>query len=164
MDTLVSLVFLIILIVTLLSVLRGGPYVPSDKKTIETMLKFIKVKKGEKIVDLGSGDGRIVIELAKRGAIAYGYEINPFLVLWSRFKIWKEGLRGKAFVYCRNLWSVNLSDFDVVVVYAISYVMQDLEKKLIKELKKESRIVSHTFKFPTMKPVKKSGGVYLYKV
>ena len=70
----ISLFFLIILITTILSVIKGAPYIPSDQSTIKRMIKFAKVKKGEKAVDLGAGDGRVIVELAKAGAIAYGYE------------------------------------------------------------------------------------------
>jgi ribosomal protein L11 methylase PrmA len=164
LSNLVSVIFLVLLIIILISIIKGGPYVPSDKKTIERMIKLLKIKKGEKAVDIGSGDGRIVIALANAGAKAYGYEVNPLLVYWARYQIWRQKLSGRAYSYWKSFWSVDLSDFDVVTVYAISYVMDDLGKKLIKELKPGARVVSHTFKFPEWKPVSEESGVYLYKV
>lgn len=163
-SNITSFSFLIILILVFSSIIRGAPFVPSDKKTVERMIKFAKIKKGEKVVDIGSGDGRLVIALAKAGAMAYGYEINPFLVLWSRYKIFRSGLSGKAFTFWKSFWRVDFSSFDVVTVYAISYIMLDLEKKLEKELKKGTRVVSHTFKFPNCKIKEMDAGVYLYKV
>src|SRR4030043_1077634 len=108
LTNLIALIFLIILVTTLASVVKGGPYVPSDQKTIKKILDFLQIKKGEKIADIGSGDGRIVIALAKKGALAYGYEINPLLVIWSKIKISRGGLKGKAFVYWKNFWKVDL--------------------------------------------------------
>src|SRR5690242_17121198 len=79
----------------------GGPYAPAALNRIETMVKLLKLKKGQKMVDLGSGDGRIVIEFAKRGIESHGYEINPILVFISRLKIKKLGLSNKAHIHLK---------------------------------------------------------------
>ena len=58
----------------------GLGYAPSTTAIIDRMIKLLNIKPGEKAVDIGSGDGRVVIALAKAGAEAHGYEINPLLV------------------------------------------------------------------------------------
>ena len=75
----------------------------------------------QKTVDLGSGDGRLVIALAKAGAKAYGFEVNPFLMKRANKKIKQEGLDSNAFVYLKNLWKQDLSDFDIVTIYAMEH-------------------------------------------
>lgn len=125
-------------------------------------MKLLKPKPGEKIVDLGSGDGKLLFEIASRGATAYGYEINPFLVLRTRIRAKQLGLEKKVNVYCKSFWNVDLSKFDKIFFYQITYVMPRLEKKLMKELKQGTRIVSNYFSFPNWKPEKKEDEILLY--
>ena len=156
---LIFISFLIIFPFTL-----GAPFEPTNKKTLRKMIEFSEVKKGEKVADLGSGNGRIVIEFAKLGAEVHGFEINPFLIWFSKRKIKKLGLQDKAFIHWKNFWNQNLSKYDIIIVFQIGFIMKNLEKKLKKELKKGSRIVSNTWKFPNWKTEKREGDAYLYKV
>jgi len=143
--------------------LFGAPFEPTKQRKLRNMIKLAKIKKGEKAVDLGSGDGRIVIALAKAGAEAHGYEINPILVWISRYKIRKARLKGKAFIHLGNFWSVNFKQYDIVMMFQFGTIMKRLGKKLKKELKKGSRVVSYYWKFPNWKPSKKISNVWLYK-
>ncbi len=147
----------------LITVFRGAPFVPSRKRTVKDMISLAKIQPGQKAADLGSGDGRIVIALAKAGAEAHGYELNPFLVLWSRWRIWRVGLEKKAFIHRKNFWHENLSSFNAITLYGISHIMKRLEKKLQEELRPGARIVSNAFSFPNWKPSKKEGSLYLYE-
>lgn len=141
----------------------GAVYVSSKDEKIKKMIELAEIKSGEKVADLGAGDGRLVIALAKKGAEAHGYEINPILVWQARRNINKAGLRRKAFIHWQNFWNEDLSGFDIITVYGIGYIMKKLEKKLRKELKDNARVVSNTFCFPTWPQIKEEGGVYLYK-
>lgn len=141
----------------------GAPYVPTHDKTMKKMVMLLNIKLGEKAVDLGSGDGKIVIALAQAGAEAHGYEINPFLVLWSKRNIKKAGFAGKAFIHWKSFWGADFSSFQVVTIYGITYVMKRLEKKLQKELKHGSRVASNAFTFPHWSPLQSDNGVHLYK-
>lgn len=162
--TLLVLVALIVVAVgTVYFALRGAPYANTLSPRIEEMLDLAAVKKGERAVDIGSGDGRIVIALARRGAEAHGYEINPLLVLWSRYKVRRAGLSGKAHIHLQDMWRHDYSDFDLIISCQISYMMGKLEKKLRREIKPGTRVVSNYFTFPTWKPKKKKGYVYLYQ-
>lgn len=141
---------------------RGAPYVPSGRKTIERMLDLATLKAGERMLDIGSGDGRIVIAAARRGTAAHGVELNPWLVWWSRLQARMWGLSSKAAFTCGNLWSFDTSDFDVVTVYGLSPIMRRLGEKLSRELKPGARVVSHGFRFPDWQAVQEVDGVYLY--
>ena len=121
-------------------------------------------KPGEKIVDVGSGNGKLLFEIAKSGATAYGYEINPVLVALTKRNIKKLGLEGKVFVEQADFFKKDLSKFDAVVVYGITYIMHRLEKKLTRELKSGTRIISNHFEFPNLKCAKKEGEIKLYRI
>jgi len=139
---------------------RGAIYVPTKKEKMLEMIKLAEVKKGDKAVDLGSGDGRLVIALAKKGVEAHGYEINPFLFFLSKRNIKKAKV--KASVHFANFWKKDLSQFNVVTLYGMNHVMGKLEQKLKKELKPNSKVVSNSFDFPNLKPKKEKDSVYLY--
>jgi cyclopropane fatty-acyl-phospholipid synthase-like methyltransferase len=163
-GSLLIILFLIGFIVLLAySMIRGAPYAPIGKQKLQDMIELLNIKKGEKAVDIGSGDGRIVIALAKHGAEAHGYEINPLLVYLSRRKIKKEGLEKKAFIHMTDMWRENFSAFDIVTLFMTPHALKGLEKKLQKELKPGARIVANYYHFPHWKEVKQEGQVYLYK-
>ena len=167
-DNIFVLIFLIILAIILVIFfywpwLFGAPYEPTSEKKLKRIMKLAKIKKGDKAVDLGSGDGRIVIEMAKEGAIAEGYEINPFLVLLSRYKIKKAGLKGKATIHWKSFWKINLNKYDVIVMFQFPTIMNRLKKKLQKEIRNKSRIISYYWKFPDWKFIKRIENIYLYR-
>ncbi len=142
--------------------LAGLPYVPTKQKTVERIGEFSAVQPAEKVADLGSGDGRILIEFAKRGVEAHGYEINPLLVWHSRRNIRARELQDKAFVHYKNFWKQDFSSYDVIVIYGIGYIMKKLEGKLAKELKPGARIISSAFEFPKWKATISDNGLFLY--
>ncbi len=142
--------------------LFGAPFEPTSNKKIKKMIKLARVKKGDKAVDLGSGDGRIVIALARAGAEAHGYEINPFLVLLSRWRVKRAGVKGKAFIHWKNFWNVNFRKYNIIMLFQFRTIMTKLEKKLRKELKPKSRVISYYWKFLKWKPIKKIENISLY--
>jgi SAM-dependent methyltransferase len=168
---LLDIIFLCSVIVLLLGIffllhilVFGAPYEPSHKKELDDMLKLLSPKINEKIADLGSGDGKVVIALAKAGAEAHGYEINPLLVLLSRIKIKKARLGKKAKIHWQNFWNAPLKNYDAIIFFQTKYIMEDLENKLKDELRAEARVVSNTWKFPNINPEKKNGRALLYRM
>jgi hypothetical protein len=157
-------VIIFIVMSTTISTVSGAPYVRSTPQRLKGMLEISGSKKIKKMADIGSGDGTIIIEYAKRGVEAHGYEINPLLVLAARKKLKVLGLENKAFVHWTNFWYVNFKDYDLLTIYGLPWVMKKLEKKFRKELKPKTRIISNYFIFPNWKPVKKSGDILLYEV
>ncbi|CEP77410.1 MAG: methyltransferase domain-containing protein [Defluviitoga tunisiensis] len=143
--------------------LKGAIYDPSNKEAVKKMVELAQIKPGEKSVDLGSGDGRVVIEFAKKGIQAHGYEINPLLVIISRINIRKAGLKGKAFIHWNNFWKVDLSQYDIITVFQVSFAMDRLEKKLMYELKPGARVISNYWTFPNWRPSKYEKDVYVYE-
>jgi hypothetical protein len=142
---------------------RGAIYDPSSMAEAENMARLAEVRPGEKAADLGSGDGRVVCALARSGAVAHGYEINPILVMVSRRKIRREGLSGRAFIHWGNFWRRSLSGYSLITVFQVGFVMARLEAKLERELAPGSRIVSHYWRFPGLRPEQSQGNVYRYR-
>jgi cyclopropane fatty-acyl-phospholipid synthase-like methyltransferase len=140
----------------------GAVNVPTTELKVEEMVELLKVESGQTVVDMGAGDGRLIIALAKVGAKSCGYEINPFLVAKAKKNIKEAGLGGRVFIYCKSMWRQDLSNFDAVVVYGMTHMMKKLEKKLDKELKPGARVVSNYFVLPTWKPCKVEDNIYLY--
>ena len=160
----IALIIILGILFVLFLFMNGAPFLATHKKILKKITDFAEIKSGEKTLDLGSGDGRIVIALANVGAQAHGFEINPILVWWSKRKIKKAGLKDKAFIYCRDFWTENFSSFDVITVFGIPHIMSELEKKLKRELRPGARVISAIFSFPNWQFLRKENGVYLYKV
>ncbi len=144
------------------SVIRGGPYAPVSHSRVKTMIKLLNLKKGQKMADIGSGDGRIIIAFAQKGIEAHGYEINPILVLYTQWQINQLRLQKKAFVHLSDLWKTDLSKYDAVTLFGITHMMQPLETKFNQELNKGTKFVTNHFKLPNWKPEKSEDDVWLY--
>ncbi len=137
----------------------GAPYDISRKTALKNIIKLTNPKAGDKIVELGSGDGRVCIALARKNSKAkiYGFEINPFLVLISRRKILKENLQKQIKIYWRNFWNVNLKPFNKIIFFQFHSITNRLEKKFNRELKPTTKVISHNWKLPHWKIKKKLG-------
>lgn len=152
----------IIIAIVARSLVRGAPYVPSSEAKIGEMVRLAAIKPGERVADFGSGDGRVVMAFARAGAEAHGYEINPILVWLSRRRIRAAGLADRARIHYQSFWRVHAGAFDVVVVFGISHIMVALAKKLRRELRVGSRVISNAFAFPKWEAAVVRDGIYRY--
>lgn len=107
---------------------------------------------GLRLVDFGSGDGRIVAAAARRGMHAVGYELNPYLVLWSRLRYCRSltGAPGTAEFRWGNAWTADLRNADVLTVYGRpgDGLMARLSEKCTAEMPQSAAVVSHFFEIP----------------
>jgi protein-L-isoaspartate O-methyltransferase len=142
----------------------AAPFAKSSDERIKNILALAGDLNNKKVADLGSGDGRVIAALAKAGAEAHGYEINPLLVRRSRKRIETENLGDCAVIHEGSFWKVDLADYDVIVVYGITYAMRRIQKKILRELKKGTKIISVYFIFPNLEQVEMKGDVRLYKL
>lgn len=176
----IPIIFLILaaaafLFFSIIPVLQGAPFVPVHSQRLKKAFDVLNLKPGQKIADLGSGDGKILIEAAKRGIKSVGFEINPILVFLTKRKIKKQKLQNLAFCKWQSFWKSNLFDFDVVFVFGISHIMKSLEKKFEKELKTGAKAVCFVFPLPphqtklwcggepNWQPIFAENGVYIYE-
>ena len=118
------------------------PYVQTPMEIVERMLRMAEVTKGDHLIDLGSGDGRIVIEAAKRGASGLGVDLDPSLVRYATENAQKLGLGDLARFEVRDIFETDLSKATVVAFYLLPDFNAKLMPKLL-ALKPGTRIVSH---------------------
>jgi len=130
------------------------PFVPTPQDVVDKMIELAGVKKGDLVYDLGSGDGRIVITAAKKGARAVGFDVDGDLVKESRENIRKAGLENLAEIKQQDILTVDLSPATVVTMYLLPDVNLKLKPNLLKQLKPGSRVVSHAFDMGDWKPDK----------
>jgi SAM-dependent methyltransferase len=158
----VSLILIGLCLILFYYLYNGAIYVPTNKRSVENIVSLINPSSGLKVVDLGSGDGRVVTALALAGANAVGFENNPVLFFWSWVKIKRLGLT-HAEIQFGSFWSKDLKEFDGVVVFGMTHIMERLEKKLEKELKPGSIVISNIFKFPNWPVEREESGVRVYR-
>jgi SAM-dependent methyltransferase len=130
------------------------PFVPSPQVVVDMMVELAGVRPGDVVFDMGSGDGRIVIAAAKRGARAVGFEIDGDLVKESRENIRKAGVQDLAEIRQQDILTVDFSPASVVTMYLLPDVNLKLKPNLLSQLKPGARIVSHSFDMGDWKPDK----------
>jgi protein-L-isoaspartate O-methyltransferase len=130
-----------------------APYVVSPQEIVDRMLELADLKPGEKLYDLGSGDGRILITAVVRfKAKAVGVEISDDLVASTNDRIHRLGLDNDARVIHGNFLDTDLSPADVVTLYLATDANEMLRPNLEKYLRNGARVVSHDYRVPGWKP------------
>lgn len=148
--------------VVIIGHLKGAPFVRSSRKKIDAMLAAANIQSGELVVDLGSGDGTLLIEAGRRGAKAIGLEINPFLVGYSRIRTRLAGLEGRVKIFRKDFRDYQLQDADVIFVYLWPETLVLLKNKFTAELKPGARIISNAFRIPELHETKNHNGIFCY--
>lgn len=126
-------------------------WVPTPEELIVQMLDMAKVTSKDFVMDLGSGDGRIVIAAAKRGARATGIEYNPDMVELSKANALKEGVSDKASFMKADIFETDFSTATVITMYLLPDLNMRLRPKLL-DMKPGTRIVSHAFTMDDWEP------------
>jgi len=126
----------------------GGPYVPTPQVVVDEMLRMGKVGPNDFVVDLGSGDGIIVLTAAQRlKARGFGVDIDPDLVRQSNAEAKKRGVDDRASFYVMDVFKADISKANVVTLYLLPGMMADLRGKIFNELRPGTRVVSHDYTF-----------------
>jgi predicted RNA methylase len=130
-----------------------GPPIPTPEFLVDRMLEAARVKPGDTVYDLGSGDGRIVITAAEKyGAKAVGVELRPDLCDKARERVKELGLEDKVTIVQGSALHVDLSPADVVTMYFLTSSNERLRPSLERYLKPGSRVVSNQFPVKGWKP------------
>ena len=146
-------------------VVRGAPWTPTPRETVRKMLELANVTQDDTVVDLGSGDGRIIIMAAKEfGAKAIGIEVDPFRIMWSHRNVQRSGVQEKVQVVKGNFFDLDLSEATVVTVFQRVGTNNRLKAKLTSELNPGTRVVSYLHLFEGWSPVEavEDSKIYLY--
>jgi len=129
-------------------------YVPTPNDVVAAMLAIADVGPSDVVYDLGSGDGRIVIAAAKRGARGVGIELDPSLVAEANKNARRAGVADRVSFVEGDIFKTDVSPATVVTLYLLSSINERLRPKLLRELKPGARIVSHRFRMGTWEPEK----------
>jgi len=160
---LIHVAFVLFLFYLTLAFASAAPFVPSNKKATISMIELADIKKGMTVIDLGSGDGRILLSAASKGANAIGYEINPFLVYWTKLRsIWSNH-RSCITVRWMSLWKADISNADVLFVYLLPNKLTRLQKKILNECKPGTVVVSNSFIFKDWNIDKQNPDTHIYR-
>ena len=134
---------------------KDVPYVPTPPDVVAAMLKLAGVKSGDFVIDLGCGDGRIVVMAAQKfGARAKGVDFNPTRIEEAQQNARQAGVEGRVQFLQGDFFEADIHEATVVTLYLLPDINLKLRPKLLKELKLGSRIVSHSFDMGEWEPDK----------
>jgi len=126
-------------------------WVPTPQGLVDVMLEMAKVTSADYVIDLGSGDGRLVITAAKRGAKALGIEYNPDMVELARRAATAEGVSARAIFENADIFESDFSEATVITMFLLSSINLKLRPKIL-DMKPGTRIVSNTFNMSDWEP------------
>ena len=130
-----------------------APYVPTPWSVVDAMLQLAKVGSRDFVIDLGSGDGRIVITAAKRyGARGFGADIDGALVAVAQEEARRQGVAGRVEFHEQNLHLTDISRATVLTLYLSQRMLIELRPRLFAELRPGTRVVSHDFDMEKWQP------------
>jgi cyclopropane fatty-acyl-phospholipid synthase-like methyltransferase len=133
--------------------MRRVPYVPTPMDIVKRMLELAQVNRGESVYDLGAGDGRILIHAVREyEARAVGVEDNRARVFKAVRNLRSFGVDDKAKIISQDFLKADLRDASVVTLYLLPDANRALLPKLLAQLRRGTRIVTHDFPLPTIKP------------
>ncbi len=126
--------------------LFGAPYLPTLRPQVEQAMELVNLKSGQTLIELGCGDGRVLIAAARQGINAIGYELNPFLALiaWVRTRSYKNQIK----IICGNFWTRDLPKGDAIFTFLLPKYMAKLDAKLAAYEHKPIKLVSIAFAIP----------------
>ena len=138
----------------------GAPYLPTLKLQIKTALELADLSKGQTLIELGCGDGRVLIAAAQEGINCVGYELNPIMALiaWLRTRRYSSLVK----IEWGDFWRKSWPEADAIFVFLLDKYMDRLDKKCIQYPYKPLKLVSFAFSIKAKKPIKTVNGVFLY--
>jgi SAM-dependent methyltransferase len=139
----------------------GAPYVPTMRRQVETAFELLHLQPGQHLIELGCGDGKLLIAAAQRRIYVTGYELNPLLVALC----WLRTRRYRKFVSVRlaDFWRADWPPADAVFGFILPKLMPKLDHKIVSEHRLPLKVASFAFAIPGRKPLKTKDGVFLYE-
>lgn len=140
---------------------NSAPYFPSLGKDSGRALKKY-LKKSDNFLDVGCGDGRILLQALTQGAHVTGIDINPFMSWVSRLNLLLHRKTGK--VIQANMYTYDYSNYDVIYAYLLIDTMNKVLPIISKTAKPGTIIIANTFKFKDLEPIDKIGKIAVYRL
>jgi hypothetical protein len=152
---------LIILICFSLVLLVGAPYLPTLRPQVKAALELAKLQPGQTLIELGAGDGRVVVGAARQGYKVIAYELNPILaiVIWLRTRRYRHQVR----IICADYWQQQWPPAEAVFTFLLPKYMSKLDRKMKAYKGSPVSLVSFAFKIPGRPIDGQKNGVFLYK-
>ena len=138
----------------------GAPYVPTRRQDLIRVFQEVSLPKDALVIDLGSGDGKMLQIAARKGYKTIGYEINPILWLQSSIRL-RRYTRAK--VKLKSFWYADVSEADLVFTFLATRYMPKLEDKLEREMKPGSYFASYVFALPNLRVSHKNKNTHFYR-
>lgn len=140
--------------------LFGAPYLPTLSQQMDEALDMLKLKKGDTLLELGCGDGKVLIAAAERGYKVVGYELNPVLAFIAWVRTRRYGKRVK--VVWGNFWTKRWPPADGIFVFLLDRYMTKLDTKIVQDYKRPVKLISFAFQVPGRVAKSKKHGLFLY--
>lgn len=160
MYSIVGLVLVVIIFCFGFVLLFGPPYLPTLSKQMKIALNLADLQPGQTLLELGCGDGKVLIAAAQQGVRVVGFELNPLLVLVCKLRCWRY--RQLVQVHWANFWTRPWPPTDVIFIFGLPRLMKKLDKKIIQLKHKPVKLISFAFEIPDRVPTSKNDGVFRY--
>jgi SAM-dependent methyltransferase len=157
------LIFILISLVIIfgVAITVGPPYLPTLRKQINTALDLLDLQPGQTLLELGSGDGRVMLAAAQRGLKVIGIEINPLLVVLSWLLTFRY--RNQVRIIWGSYWGPPWPRADGVFTFMLPRYMEKLHQRMEHWRPQPIRLASFAFTIPGKEPIASKDGVYLYE-
>jgi SAM-dependent methyltransferase len=139
----------------------GAPFLPILKNNVKPAIKLVNLRPGQTLLELGSGDGRVLIAAAQAGLNVVGYELNPilFVISWIRTRKYRRQVK----IVLGNYWNKEWPEADAIFVFLLNRYMEKLNTRIVQTYANPIKLVSFAFKIPNREEDAEKDGLYLYK-
>ena len=162
MSPLVALAFVLVVVFFcfVFVLLFGAPFLPTLRPQVEAALDLLDLAPGQTMLELGCGDGRVLIAAAKRGIKSVGYELNPILAVlaWARTRRYGNSVH----VIWGDYWHSPWPDAQGIFAFILPRYMGKLHKKVMQYPHKPVKVASFAFEINEMPAMRKNSGIFLY--
>ena len=157
----VSLILVLLIICFSGVLIFGAPYLPTLSPQVQQALDMVDLKPGQTLLELGAGDGKVLVAAAQRGIRVVGYELNPLLVIvcWLRTRRYRKLVTVRWGNFLTQPWP----PANAIFIFGLQRIMPAVDKKVMQYSARPVKLVSFAFKIPGRKPLQTKGGLYLYE-
>ena len=161
MLTVIGLVLLVLIACFGFVLAFGAPYLPTLTPQMHAALDLADLQPGQTLLELGCGDGKVLVAAARRGLNVIGYELNPLLVIVCKLRCWRY--RHLVTVKWGDFWRSPWPAADAIFVFLLPKHMDRLDKKIIQYKHKPVKLVSFAFSLPNREASAHKDSVFLYE-